>query len=297
MDGEYEPYHENREVPKCGLKQFSISLDTLQVGNPDGVFALGISMQRKYAKGFLENGTIKFGCPKKWIDEAAKSPPGRADIQEGVFAAYSLDDQNGIIQGLKENRGSYHIRLQSSHSDLVYLVDSKVIELPTYCMYTIRFRDFKIYPRGDKYIAHAHIPFRYFRALGNGKSWEQAKDDDPDEKYIFMTIYDDEEFLRRISSKLKEIGLSDGEILYGYINYRNIDIPFPKLVPHPFELFMKNEQFDDQHESRLVLNVKNDEKRKYLLNNTIDIGPLDDICVFDDFYHGGGMNFFIELEV
>lgn len=41
MDGEYEPYHENREVPKCGLKQFSISLDTLQVGNPDGVFALG----------------------------------------------------------------------------------------------------------------------------------------------------------------------------------------------------------------------------------------------------------------
>lgn len=70
-----------------------------------------------------------------------------------------------------------------------------------------------------------------------------------------------------------------------------------RQISPPFELFMKNKQFDDQHENRLVLNIKDDEKRKHLLNNTIDIGPLDDICVFDDFYHGGGMSIFVELEV
>ena len=295
MNEEYEPYHENNEMPKCGLKRFSFYTNTLEVANPDDTFAIGISMQRRYAKGFLENGTIKFGCARKWIEESSRNAPGRADIQEGVFAAYSLDDKEGIINGLKENPNSYHIRLKSFHSDLVYLVDSKVIELPTYCFYTIRFKDFKIYRRGDTHIAHAHIPLRFFRALGNGKSWEQAKDDEPDEKYIFVTIYDDEEFLKRIKAKLRELGVLEEEILYRSIDYKNIDVPFLKSVDHPFELFVKNKQFDDQHEGRIVLNIKDDAKRLYFLNNTINVGSLDDICVFDDFYHAGGMNFFIEL--
>ena len=83
--------------------------------------------------------------------------------------------------------------------------------------------------------------------------------------------------------------------MYGFIDYRDIDIPFKKCVEHPFELFIKNKQFSDQHEGRIVLNIKDDIKRSFFLNNTINIGPLDDICVFDDFYHAGGMDLFVEL--
>lgn len=219
-------------------------------------------------------------------------------MQEGVFAAYDLKNIEGIKSGLKDNPGSFFIRLISSRSDQVYLVDRKVISLPTYCFYIIKTGDYEIVRYGgSEYTAHLHIPPRYIRGLADEKSWEEAMKDNPSEQYVFVFIYGHKLFEKKIFDKLSELGVAKNEMLHGPIQYKNMDKPFQKEVDHPLELFFKNEQFYDQHEGRIVINTDNCALKQFLLDNTIDIGPLEDICVLFDHYPAGGIESFIDLDV
>ena len=294
---EYEPYYCNEYIPKCGLKDFFIDKNAREILNKDEIFSYGILMKRKYSSDFIEKGRIKFGCPKKWIDYAKAQKPGKGDIQEGVFAAYDLNAKTKIINGLADNPGAYCIRLVSSKSDQIYLVDNKSIILPTYCFYTIRFGDFEIVRYGESdFTAFLHIPPRYFRGLADGKSWTDSLKDNPEEQYVFIEIYNPEGFIKMIFKKLIELGIDEKEIIYKSVVYKNMDVPFEKEVEHPYELFFKNKQFEDQHEGRIVVNSSNDKIIKYLQENTIDIGSLQDICILHNQYPAGGINCFINLD-
>ena len=294
---EYEPYYSKNTMPQCGLKPILFNKETREIINKNDIFAYGILMLRKYSKSFIEKGTIKFGCPYNWINYAKNHAPGKGDVQEGVFAAYNLTDIEGIKKGLASNPGSKPIRLVSTKSDLIYLVNESVIRLPTYCFYIIRTGDFKIVRYGgSEYTAFLSIPPRYFRGLADGKTWLESTKDDYDEQYVFVTIFDHGAFLDRIGDRLIKIGVSPNEAIGKPIKYINMDIPFPRTVDHPCELFLKNKQFEDQHEGRIVINSSNQRITNYLLQNTIDIGSLQDICVLFDQYPAGGLNFFIDLD-
>ena len=295
---EYEPYYCNNAFPKCGLKSFLINKETREIINKDEIFAFGILMKRKYSKAFVKKGTIKIGCPKERIDYAVEYGPGRGDIQEGVFAAYSLNNIQGVAKALKNNPNSYSVRLVSSTSDQVYLIDKDVITLPTFCFYVIKKGDFEIVRYGgSEFTAHLHISPRYIRGVANRKSRKESTKDNVEEQYVFVFIYDHDLFLKRIYKKLFEIGLTKEEILYDHIQYKNIDVPFEKTVEHPFELFIKNKQFYDQHEGRIVINTKSQILKNFLHKNTIDIGSLEDICVIFDQYPAGGIESFIGLDI
>ncbi len=295
---EYEPYYCNEEMPRCGTKRFFIDRSTREILNMNEIFSYGILMKRKYSKDFIEKGRIKFGCPQKWIDYAKAQKPGKGDIQEGAFAAYNLNDKKGIISGLANNPGSYSIRLASSRSDQVYLVDSRSITLPTYCFYTIRFGDFKIVKYGGSdFTAFLHISARYFRGLADGKNWVDSTKDSLEEQYVFVQIYNPEIFIKMIFDKLVEMGIDRKDIIYKSITYKNIDVPFKIELEHPHELFYKNKQFEDQHEGRIVVNSSNSQIVKFLQDNPIDIGSLEDICVLHNQYPAGGINCFIDLDL
>lgn len=150
---------------------------------------------------------------------------------------------------------------------------------------------------GSDYTAHLHISSRYIRGIADGKSWMESTKDELDEQYVFVFVYDHELFLNKLLKKLCELGIKKDEIIYKQIEYIEMDKPFKIKDGHPYELFYKNKQFYDQHEGRVVLNTSNTELINYLLNNPIDIGSLEDVCVLFEQYPAGGIESFIKLDV
>ena len=295
MNDDYEPYYSNNTIPKCGLKRIFYYSGSLTLAYPNDLFAIGISMPRKYAKGFIEKGTLRFGCAKEWIDHANKYATGKGDIQEGVFAAYELDDLNGVLEGLKDNPGSHHIRLKSSHSDLVYLVNDKTISLPTYCFHTLRFGDFKMGCEEGKLFISVFLSPRYFQGMADGNSWLKENELPYEEQHVFVIIYNPEKFIDMIFDAITSIGIDRSNIIYKNVEYKNIDIPFAKQANHPNELFIKNEQFFDQREGRIVVNVDNEELITRC-KQPISVGSLEDMCILYDHYHAGGLtlNYYLD---
>ena len=61
------------------------------------------------------------------------------------------------------------------------------------------------------------------------------------------------------------------------------------------ELFVKDKQFSDQSEGRIVIHSKNKEAEAILINDTIAIGSVEDIAYIDEHYYSGGM--FITIDI
>ncbi|WP_077369460.1 hypothetical protein [Anaerosalibacter sp. Marseille-P3206] len=57
---------------------------------PNELFAILRCTNKKYAKRFVDLGSIKFNTPKSWVEE--EKGKGKGDILEGVFAACDMLD-------------------------------------------------------------------------------------------------------------------------------------------------------------------------------------------------------------
>ena len=293
---EYEPYYSNNETPKCGFKKMQFYKDTLQWRNPEDVFAFGISMKKKYAESFIKNGILKFGSAMEWNKYAEQFGTGKGDVQEGVFAAYELNEMNKVRDAIIKNPEAYPVRITSDFCDLIYLKDKHVMKLPVLCFYMIKCKNLILSDCNDHYEATIQIPARYFRGLADGRNWEEESKLPKDEQHVFIVIYDANAFLQRVLNRLLSLGIKLNEIMLGAIHYKNIDNPFDPIWEHPKELFIKNKQFSDQNEGRIVLNPDNLEMIQFFTDNAISVGSMEDIVVLHNHYYAGGLWITISLK-
>lgn len=285
---DYEPYHHvdrKRSVPVV----YEYYPETLQWVNPDVISEYIISLKRKYAVSFIEKGTIKFGTPAEWVNYAFNNATGRGDVLEGSYAAYPYDSdiRRRILE--IQNPDSDVVPVCYKESNLLHLKHRESMHLPCYCFYILRLKQFSIEKNMDRFEAKAVIPSRYFRGLEDGRNWESENQLPNEEQLVSVIVEDYIEFIKRIKTALNEIGIEDREIIIRPIKYYDLDVPYCKRRQHPMELFVKDKQFEDQSEGRIVIHTQNKDAEKYLQTHTIDIGPIGDIAYLDNHYYSGGM--------
>lgn len=285
---DYEPYHHverKRTVPF----EYGYNAMTLEWLNPNAIYEDIVSLKRKFAQNFLTKGTIKFSTPASWVEYAFNNATGRGDILEGSYAAYPYDSNVRKFILENQNPDSDVVPILYKNSNLLHLKHRESMQLPCYCFYMFKLKQFTIQRNRGKLEAKATIPARYFRGLEDGRNWLTENELDKGEQLVSVIVENHEEFIKRIKSALNEIGVSNNEIIIRPIKYYELDKPYCKRRQHPMELFVKDKQFEDQSEGRIVIHTKNKEAERYLRENTIDIGSIEDIAYLDDHYYSGGM--------
>ena len=267
----YEPYHSGihtvfRNSP------MKYNAETLEWLNPEEIFACIVSLKRKYAQDLLDKGIMKFNSPENWIKYAIENSTGRGDVLEGNFETIKIPHSNKNFRW--ENHYSENICVAITKDfgyNLLHLKNQDVIKLPCYCFYIIRNKDFKIQLRDKRLIASAEIPSRYFRGLEDGRTWLEEQNLDEQERLVSVVIGDIEEFFCRIKKVLIDFGVEDNSIIMKEVEYEDLLTPYNKKREHPMELFVKNLQFSDQSEGRIVINTKNKKIRDKLDSETLSI--------------------------
>ena len=292
---DYEPYH---HVDRKRHAPFYYIYDpvTLQWKNPDAIYEDIISLKRKYATDFLTKGTIKFSTPVSWVDYALNNATGRGDILEGSYAAYPYDSNVRKFILENQNPDSDVVPILYKNSNLLHLKHKASMQLPCYCFYMFKLKQFTIQKQKDKLVAKGNVPARYFRGLEDGRNWVTENELDRGEQLVSVRVEEHEEFMRRIKIALNKIGVADKEIIIRSVKYYELDKPYCKRRQHPMELFVKDKQFSDQSEGRIVIHTKNKEAELFLRENTIDIGSIEDIAFLDDHYYSGGMFVTIDMQ-
>ena len=285
---DYEPYHHierHRRVPF----EYGYYSDTLKWVNPNAIYEYIVSLKRKFATNFLTKGTIKFSTPANWVDYSFNNATGRGDILEGSYAAYPYDSDVRKIILMNHYLDSDVVPILYKNSNLLHLKHKETMQLPCYCFYIIYLKQFVIHRNKDTIEAKAVVPARYFRGLEDGRNWLSENELERGEQLVSVIIEDYNEFFRRIKKALNTIGVADSEIIMRPIKYYELDQPYCQRRRHPMELFVKDKQFSDQSEGRIVIHTKNKKAEDYLRNNTINIGSIEDIAYLDDHYYSGGM--------
>lgn len=93
-----------------------------------------------------------------------------------------------------------------------------------------------------------------------------------------------------------KLGINTDEIICGAVKYQDLTEPFIFKKPHPYELFIKEMQFSDQKEGRIVINTSNNLLKSFLKNETITIGSLFNIACIHESYTPNQLNIFINLK-
>ena len=291
---DYEPYHCIKNTISKS-KPMHFYSHTLEWVYPDEIFECIISLKKKFAKNFLEKGVIKFNSPNNWERYAIENTTGRGDILEGSYAAFPYD--SNVRKFLLQNQypDSRVCPILYNGSNLLHLKHNESMSLPCYCYYILRNKDFKLSKTVNGYQAKAVVPCRYFRGLEDGRNWEEENKLEVGEQLVSVRISDHDEFIRRIKIALTKIGILEKEILVREVKYKELDKPYLPRRQHPMELFVKDKQFSDQSEGRIVIHSKNKEAEARLLNDTIAIGSIEDIAYIDEHYYSGGM--FITIDI
>ena len=243
----------------------------------------------KYAKDFIEKGSVKFGTPKAWEEAALKSHIiGRGDPYEGTIAfAHSMDIEHILELNIKYPNTD---RLYYNNRTLFKRVRS--MNLPCFCMYGLNIDQFNTPKQDGWQKVKAEIPASYFFDFVDNKTVEEVFNLPEEDKPAVIVINNPSEFRKRVENYLISIGCDKNEIMFNYVNYMNFDkygedgwFDFSQIEPK--ELFIKSDSFSSQKEVRIVVNTdKKDVLEK--LNSPQEIGSMKDIAtVLENFFKDG----------
>jgi len=245
-------------------------------------------IKRKYAELMVNQGSIRFSLPQKWVNmDLNDGNRGQGDRFEGIFEVIN-----------NSNESKHKSLLRKYGNNLSYLAEGvfnyyrllTTMQNPTYCFYTLKdthlkgakpiegFQDFNI-----------EIPKKLFLdfATDSGirciEDWRKTKEE---EQPVLVVVRNTERFYMSLAQACKDLGIMRSSYLAHNIDYISIqgsEFVCPKN--HPQELFYKDISFDYQCETRIVIN-----SRKYRgMERDINIGPMQeyaDIVEYDEILNG-----------
>lgn len=256
---------------------------------PNEYFANLRATNRKYAKGFIELGSIKFNTPESWVKEEKENEKGRGDILEGAFAACNTLDIESVISYCKQYNDVYGETIDG----LTYFRRERTMNLPCYCFLLLKQSLFETPSQEGIQKLSGNIAGEYFQNFAGNLSKEEITSLEEDKKPAIVLIDNIDEFIHRITQKLISLGVKESEIMFEIIEYADKKAPFYCKANSPKELKIKDEYFSHQEEGRIIVNKDNLSIREYLNNNPIQIGSLMDVAKKSDSYLYDGA--FVEM--
>lgn len=242
--------------------------------------------ERKYAEEMLNNGTIKFNTAKKWIEYEKQEGKGRGDLMEGAYAACnSLDfNQYSILKNLRKE-----VIIEQFANQKLFK-DSDVLNLPAFCMFGVNDNNFNekvVEEYSGEILDKSIVVQQYFKDFLNGKSKFENETDKYENQCVLVIIENPSEFFELIYKYFEKQGITRDEVIIQPVQYIEKTNPFLISNPKPLELFYKDNSFKYQSEIRIVLNSKNKNYIKKLMNNNgiIHIGNLSNIISIQDYYY------------
>ena len=236
----------------------------------------------KFNKAFVEKGAIKFSIPQLWANIGKKDGEGRGDISEGMFVTFDKDDYSYAYKFGKK----YHVPNDDVIIDIwgnrVFYRRKRTMNLPSFCLYGIKYDLFDIKPQVGRQEVQGTINEEYFTAFSNDTNAED-KTILEEERLSLVYVSNYDLLKERIVSKLKEIGISQEEIIAEPIQYYEPEkygnhYWYEITSPQPKELLWKRKKFEYQSEIRIIVNSKNELAMNVLRNEVIEIGDLTDIA-------------------
>ena len=133
------------------------------------------STSLKYAKDFIEKGSIKFNTPDTWSRYALEHGNGRGDSYEGTIAFCHYQD----IERLNELEKKYNSRLIPSgiyterYQNRILFKKYGSMHLPCFCLYILRVSNLDVPTETGKQKFNVSIPGSYFKDFADNKTQEE----------------------------------------------------------------------------------------------------------------------------
>ena len=238
---------------------------------------------KKYANSFVK-GKFRFGQPKAWIKMEQQGNKGQGDFLEGVCLATSKKDNSKFISNMKKNENIDHFE----KSKLLYFRNKRINNLYCLCLYGLNSNVFlnKETDRFGKEHFIARVDKKYFMDFSPGLIEKQYFAMEEEERPVVLFINNPHMFFKKIKDFFVNLGVDEKDIIISPVEYVNLRKEFVSFLPHPYELFLKDEDFSNQSEVRIVINSDSEELINYMNenNNIIDIGNIEEIVTIYDYY-------------
>lgn len=220
--------------------------------------------EAKLAQKFIEEGSIKFGTPQNWVEQASENI-GRGDPYEGLIATAPQRDTIKLNELRKKHPGL----IENVYDGQIILRSKRSMNLPAFCYYSISNDIFKCPSEPGEHIVRGHIPKEYFKDFK-----------DPNPAFVMFKLA---VFHSRLVNWLQKHGVPPNAIIISKIQYYEFEPGMWTEINanRPMELFCKCNRFKVQNEERIVINTDDKDVLK-LLSEPIKIGSLKDIAQVAD---------------
>ena len=237
-------------------------------------------LELKYAKAFIERGSMLFRMPSEWEPDGTS----RGDILEGVYASQTGFDPTLDVSLKSLRKDSFAVK----DGEWLFYKSKEIISFRTYCMYGINSNDLPIQEfrsQDHKYHQGGTVAKDFFHKLFPKIKEDEYDALDSDERPAVIFIRPDA-FVEFVKSKLQERGVLEKEILISPISYSDYYTKPLRIVKAPNELFTKHISFSEQKEVRIVIDTRRKEvKDLFDAHGVIELGPADNsIANILDFY-------------
>lgn len=261
--------------------------------NPDG-FTLAIRCTTvEYANKFIEKGSIKFNTPASWVNYAITNGEGRGDRLEGTIAMCNCFDIL-TIKEISEKYQNCSNLTTSIIGERIYFKNNYSMQLPCFCIYIMKNSMFECPEAEGKHVLKTNITGDYFKDFMDNQTKEEINSLEDRDKPAVILITDFDKFKKRVIEALLNLGLDENEIIISSVTYFDFDLygkdgwwDFGQKFPN--ELTIKHKRFENQSEARIILNTDKEEIKKYLCDNPIEIGAMDDIATVIKGYFSEGI--------
>ena len=241
--------------------------------------------QRRYANDFI-NGKIKFNQPNIWIELENNGKKGQGDSLEGVFLATDKNDNHKFINDLKKGQNIEYF----TKGNLTYFRRKKTKELFCFCLYGLNSNMF-LHKETDRFgeeHSYAKVNKSYFSDFSNNISENDYFKMDKLNRPSVLFINNPDMFFKKIIDFFVSLDIPRERIIISPVDYVDLREIFYNSVPNPYELLIKDNDFSNQSEVRIIINSNSKKLKDYMNknNNIIEIGDIRDIVtIYDNYFH------------
>lgn len=238
-------------------------------------------LEYKFAKAFIEKGSMKFACLSDWCKPDGTS---RGDILEGVYAS-----QRGFNSALDSFLTSLRKEVFSfEEGGFTFYKSKEIISYRAHCLYGLNSNNMHmqdVRSQDHQYHQVGKVTKEYFHNLFPDVKREDYDRLKPDDRPSVLLIRPDA-FIDYVASKLMGKGVKREEILISPVSYEDYYRKPFIIGKDPEELFSKHIFYDEQSEVRIVVDTRRQEVRNLFdKNGIIELGPVEEsIATISDFY-------------
>ena len=256
-------------------------VDTIPRNLPEHTYWFVRCLEYKYAKAFIEKGSMKFASLSDWCKPDGTS---RGDILEGVYAS-----QRGFSPALDAflkslRRDSFTFK----ECGFSFYKSEEIISFRAHCLYGLNSNNMHmqdVRSQDHQYHQVGKVTKEYFHNLFPEVKREEYDRLEPDDRPAVLLIRPDF-FIDYVVSGLMAKGVKREEILIRPVSYWDYYRKPFIIGKDAEELFSKHISYEEQSEVRIVVDTRRQAVRNLFDNNgVIELGQVDDsMATISDFY-------------